>query len=135
MSGKTDGRSVLNQEKGIVMQEKRKMPRIKEENAITMIIISDRKNFSRIQNGRTKDISASGVRIQTETLLPVDALLSIDLTLTKLEQRINAIGKVRWVRKINEDETYEAGVEFINAPVFGIQQVRHYVRQRVSGDA
>ncbi|HON58421.1 MAG TPA: PilZ domain-containing protein [Smithella sp.] len=115
------------------MQEKRRMPRIRESNEVTITIIADRKKPVRQKTGATKDISASGVRIQTDIFLPVDALLNVDLSLKKLEKKINALGKVRWTRMIVEEGSYEAGVEFVNAPVLAIQLLRDYIRRIISG--
>jgi hypothetical protein len=54
------------------------MPRIRESHEVTIIIIADGKKLFRNKIGATKDISASGVRIQTDILLPVNALLNVD---------------------------------------------------------
>ena len=111
------------------MNEKRRAPRLKEENEITISVISNRKNFpkEKITYNDTTDISASGAKIQTNILLPVDTLLNIDFTLKNLQQKINAIGKVKWIKIIIDDKSYEAGVEFVNAPIYAIQRLEDYI--------
>ena len=111
------------------MEEKRVAPRLEEENEVTITVISNRKNLPKektIYNDMT-DISASGVKIHTNILLPVDTLLNIDFTLKNLQQKINAIGKVKWIKIIIDDESYEAGVEFVNAPIYAIQRLQDYI--------
>jgi hypothetical protein len=120
------------------MEEKRIAPRLEEENEVTISVISGRKNLPKEKStyNYSEDISASGAKIKTNILLPVDTLLNIDFTLKNLQQKINAIGKVKWIKIIIEDESYEAGVEFVNAPIYAIQRLEDYVswkkRKRIS---
>jgi hypothetical protein len=118
------------------MDEKRIAPRLEEENEVTITVISNRKNLSKekIIYNDTMDISASGAKIQTNILLPVDTLLNIDFTLKDLQQTINAIGKVKWIKIIIDDESYEAGVEFVNAPVYAIQRLEDYISWKKKSD-
>ena len=111
------------------MDEKRVAPRLEEENEVTITVISKGKNLpkEKIIYNDTTDISASGAKIQTNILLPVDTLLNIDFTLKNLQQKINAIGKVKWIKIIIDDESYEAGVKFVNAPIYAIQRLEDYI--------
>ena len=68
-----------------------------------------------------KDISVSGAKIQGNIFLPVDTILKIDITFKNLQQKITSIGKVKWNKVIIENESYEAGVEFVDAPDETIQ--------------
>lgn len=61
----------------------------------------------------------------------------VDFTLNTLQQKINAIGKVKWVKIIIEDESYEVGVEFVNAPIYAIQRLGDYIswkQKKASGE-
>jgi hypothetical protein len=113
------------------MEEKRIAPRLEEENEVTISVISKRKNLPKEKSiynyNYSEDISASGAKIKTNILLPVDTLLNIDFTLKNLQQKINAIGKVKWIKIIIDDESYEAGVEFVNAPIYAIQRLEDYI--------
>jgi hypothetical protein len=111
------------------MEEKRTAPRLEEENEVTISVISGRKNIFQEKStyNYSEDISASGAKIKTNILLPVDTLLNIDFTLKNLQQKINAIGKVKWIKIIIDDSSYEAGVEFVNAPIYAIQRLEDYI--------
>jgi hypothetical protein len=111
------------------MGEKRKAERLKEEHEVTITIVSEEKNLPKEKNlfEHSKDISVSGTKIQSNVLLPVDTLLNIDLTLKSLRQKITALGKVKWIKIIVEDESYEAGVEFVNTPGEAIEKIKDYI--------
>jgi hypothetical protein len=55
------------------MEEKRRAPRIKDENEVTITVVSGGKNLpeEEINDNHTKDISVCGAKIQTNILLPV----------------------------------------------------------------
>ena len=96
------------------MEERRKTPRLQEENEFTINIISGEENLSKeeiLYNG--KDISLYGAKIQGNILLPVDTIIKIDIALSNLKHKITTIGKVRWNKLIIENESYEAGIEFV----------------------
>jgi hypothetical protein len=35
--------------------------------------------------------------------------------------------KVKWVKIIIDDESYEAGVEFVNTPIYAIKKLEDYI--------
>ena len=98
------------------MKEKRKAERLKEYNEITVSVISEEKNLpkEKIFYTLSKDISASGARIQSNSFLPIDTLLNIKVRLKNTPQMITALGKVKWIKSIFADEFFEAGLEFVN---------------------
>jgi hypothetical protein len=110
-------------------EEKRKAGRLKEDHEITITIVSEIKNppKEKILFNYSKDISMSGAKIQGNILLPVDTIVKIDLTLRDMKQKITAFGKVRWNKIIIENESYEAGVEFVNTPGDAIKKLEDYV--------
>lgn len=109
--------------------EKRISPRLQENNEVTIKVISNTENLPEKERIRSysEDISSSGTKIKTNILLNVNTLLMVDFTLNTLQQKLYAIGKVKWVKVLIEDESYEAGVEFINAPVCAIQRIEDYI--------
>ena len=111
------------------MEEQRIAPRLDEENEVTITVVSNRKNLpkEKIIYNCSEDISMSGTKIRGNFLLPVDTLLMVDFTLKTLQQKIIAIGKVKWIKIIIEDESYEAGVEFVNAPIDAIKKLEDYI--------
>ena len=98
------------------MLEKRKATRIKEEYKITTTEISKDKlpSDEKIIYGLTKDISLSGLRIQSNTFFPINTLLKIELLLKNPSRLISAIGKVRWCTSCYDDELFEIGIEFVD---------------------
>ena len=111
------------------MYEKRKAPRLKQENEVTITILSGKHNLpkEKVIHNFSKDISASGARIQAHLFLPIDTLLKIDITLKTVQQMITVMGKIKWIKIIYEDESYEAGVEFVNTPGEAIKKLEDYV--------
>jgi hypothetical protein len=56
----------------------------------------------------------SGAKIRGNIPLPVDTILKIDFALTNLQQKITALGKVKWTESVIENKLYGVGVEFVN---------------------
>ncbi|HCP08579.1 MAG TPA: hypothetical protein DIT25_02150 [Candidatus Moranbacteria bacterium] len=145
------GRSVIKKEEKILMKEKvkvkppkgneRKKPvrkikeekrmaeRLQEQHEVTITVVSEEDNFPKESQfyHYSKDLSASGAKIYGNMLLPVDTLVKMDLTLENLHQKISALGKVKWIKVIVEDKSYEAGVEFVDTPDKAIQKIEDYV--------
>jgi len=113
------------------MKERRKEERFKELNEITISVISEEKNISKKKflYNYSKDISEFGARIQSDILLPVDTLLQIDFKIKALETQVTALGKVKWIKVIIEDKSYEAGVEFVDTPSKAIKKLKFYISQ------
>jgi c-di-GMP-binding flagellar brake protein YcgR len=113
----------------IVVDERRRAPRLNEENEVTITVVSGEGNLPEetVIHNRSKDISVSGARIQAHLYLPVDTLLMIEMTLSTVRQMIKVIGKVKWIKIIYEDESYEAGVEFVNTPSDAIKKLQDYI--------
>ncbi|MGA2782598.1 MAG: PilZ domain-containing protein [Smithella sp.] len=111
------------------MDEKRKAARLEEENEVTISVISEEENTpkEKIIYNYIKDISVSGAKLQTNILLPVDTLLMIKMTLKTLHQMIIVIGKVKWIKVVFENESYEAGVEFLNLSSDAIKKLADYI--------
>ena len=113
------------------MYEKRRSIRLAEENEITIKIVSKDKlppNESIIYH-ISKDISSSGARIQSSAFLPVDTLLKIQLTLKQPPRMVTVLGKVKWVRSLYADETFEAGLEFVDTSPETIQLLADHIER------
>ena len=111
------------------MDERRRAQRLEEENEITITIVSggEKPPKEKILYNHSKDISVSGAKIQAHIFLPVDTLLRIEMTLKTLRQMIIVLGKVKWIKVIFEDESYEAGVELFNTPSEAIKKLTEYI--------
>lgn len=116
-------------EQGSVMEEKRRAMRLKELNDVTVTVISAKNNLPRgkVFYHYSEDISVLGAKIQANILLPVDSIIKMDFALKTLQKQITAIGKVKWVKVIIDDEYYEAGVEFVDTPVEAMKRIKEYI--------
>ncbi|MFZ1982685.1 MAG: PilZ domain-containing protein [Smithella sp.] len=114
------------------MDEKRKAKRLQEESEITITIISlgGKPTKEKVIYNYSKDISASGARIHANIFLPVDTVLKMDIKLKNLQQMITAMGKVKWIKIVCDDESYDAGVEFVHTPAEAIRKLADYVSWR-----
>jgi c-di-GMP-binding flagellar brake protein YcgR len=116
------------------MNEKRRSKRLMEESEVTITIVAGGKKYpkGKVIYNTSKDISASGAKVQSNIFLPIDTLLKIDFKLKNLQQMISAMGKVKWIKIICEDECYDAGVEFVNTPKEAIQKLADYISWKQS---
>jgi len=97
------------------MKERRRTPRLKEDNGVTINVVSGKKNLPEEEIPyNSKDISVYGAKIQGNILFPVGTIIKMDITLQTLHQKITTVGKVKWNKFIIENESYEAGVEFFD---------------------
>ena len=113
------------------MYERRRSERLAEENEIAINIVSKDKLSpdKRIHYHISKDISSSGARIQSNVFLPVDTLIKIQLTLKQPPRMVTALGKVKWARSLYADESFEAGLEFVDTSSETIQLLADYISQ------
>ena len=118
------------------MFDKRKSKRLTEDNEITIRVVS-KENMSPGKNiiyHLSKDISSSGARIQSNVFLPVDTLIKIKLNLKDPPRMVAALGKVKWIRSLSGDESYEAGLEFVDTSNETIRMLSEYVENTLEID-
>lgn len=115
--------------KGIMIMERRRAPRLTEVNDITITVMSadNKPSQGNIIYNRSTDISIAGARIQSHLYLPVDSLLKIKIFLKNPPQMITVFGKVRWIRSLVENESYEAGIEFVDVSSEITHQLADYI--------
>jgi Tfp pilus assembly protein PilZ len=115
------------------MDERRRMPRIKEENKVTITVVSGEENLPKkiINWYLSKDISKSGIRIQTNIFLPVNTQLKIEVTLKDPPQMITAFAKVIWIKRFSTNDFCEAGLKFFNTSNEMIQQLEDYISSKL----
>ncbi len=113
------------------MYEKRRTARLQEEDEVTIKLLSQEKlpPNKKITYQLTKDISSTGARIRTNAFLPVDTLLKIQLNLKNPPRMVTAMGRVRWVRSLYGDESFEAGLEFTDTPSETIKLLTDHIAQ------
>ena len=100
------------------MDDKRREKRLKEENKLICEIISCNNSLKhkKIFYTLTKDISLGGVNIRTDTFLPIDTVVKINLSLPKMHKIVCVRGKVKWAKSLYDDEVFELGLEFLDTP-------------------
>ena len=110
----------------------RKEKRLEEENEITLSVLGGGENLpiEKIISTLSKNISASGARIQSSSFLPVDTPLKIKVTLKNPLQIITVFGEIKWIRSRSGDSFYEAGVEFFNTPDDEINKLVEYISSK-----
>ena len=117
------------------MEEKRRAPRIKnEEKEVTITVLSGGENLpeEKINGNHIKDISVCGAKIQTNILLPVNTLLELDFTSKGVHQQIKILGKVQWNKVINENDSYEFGMEFY--PSKEMEKLNYYISRQLKSN-
>jgi c-di-GMP-binding flagellar brake protein YcgR len=98
------------------MKERRRDPRIKEENKVILNPVpegSPQGAKKEVYYCLTKDLSAGGLRIMTNAPLAVGSRVKVEISLTKSRKRIQALAEVRWVNALIGEEVYDMGLEFV----------------------
>ncbi len=96
------------------MRERRREERVPEEDKVVLIILPDGREHlpSNPILSLTKDISAGGACLITDTSVPVGARVRLEIALTGSRRLFRGTGTVRWVGRVFEDSIFELGVEF-----------------------
>ncbi|MBN1364886.1 MAG: PilZ domain-containing protein [Syntrophaceae bacterium] len=118
------------------MKEKRRTPRIDEENEVTITVVSEEHTLYNLPKKKlignyTKNVSEGGAKIQTYIYLPIDTLIKMEFLSEGIKQQINAIGKVKWIKIIVEGWSYDAGVEFCGTPNEAIKKLGDYISKKL----
>jgi c-di-GMP-binding flagellar brake protein YcgR len=97
------------------MKERRRDPRIKEENRITLNVIANgsAQGPKEVYHSLTRDLSLGGIRVMTDAPLAVDSRVKVELTLAKSRKRIQAVARVCWVRELFGKDVFDMGLEFV----------------------
>lgn len=113
------------------MSEKRRATRIKEEASVSINLVSKEALVpgKKISYHLTKDISSTGIKILTNTFLPIKSLLKIELSFIKPPKLFSAFGEVRWVKTRYADELFEIGIEFVNTPEEVIKILKEHIKK------
>ena len=120
---------ILHSKRVEFVDERRRTPRIKEENKVTVTIISGEENIPKkiINYYLSKNISESGIGIHANIFLPVNTQIKIEVTLKDSPQIITAFAKVIWIKRFSTNDFCEAGLKFFNTSNEMIQQLEDYI--------
>ncbi len=98
------------------IKEKRKANRIKASLPVTFSQTNDQKSFGRTS---TRDISLTGMRINTDSFLTPDTSLIVKLHFPEVSRVIEAMARVVWSQRSPYSDQYQAGMEFSEVnPIF-----------------
>jgi c-di-GMP-binding flagellar brake protein YcgR len=116
------------------MKERRRTSRMQEESSVTITVVSEGRHRKVVYES-SKDISVYGAKILSRDSFPVDTLLEIDFATKMMDEKIKTLGKVKWIKVIIEDNTYEIGVEFVKRTGEAIKKLEDYIawkKKRIS---
>ena len=111
------------------MRDNRVAKRLQQQNKVTITVVSGLRQPvpKGISYNLTQDISASGAKLRSNTFLPKDAILKIELTLSDPLRVIRVLGKVQWVKSLFADELFEVGVAFVDTAADSIRVLREHI--------
>jgi len=92
------------------MKAARKYPRFPKDCQVRYKVL-DVQQEEMQHAGTTVNISGGGACFKSESMIPTDSVLAVEITVPGTRTPIVAIGKAVWSKQ-NDDGTYESGVEF-----------------------
>ena len=115
------------------MDERRRKPRINQENKVTITVISGEENIPKkiINYYLSKNISESGIGIHANIFLPVNTQIKIEVTLKDPPQMITAFAKVIWIKRFSTNDFCEAGLKFFDTSNEMIKQLEDYISSKL----
>jgi len=116
------------------LDDKRKRKRKAEKNEITIerIHMDDHSSRKKIHYTLASDISLTGLKFTTDAFLPINHPLKIRLKLAKTGRIIEVLGRVKWVKRVEENDVYETGLEFENTPQESILTLMEHIYGELS---
>ncbi len=74
-----------------------------------------------------KDVSPSGLRVESAEQIPVGTVLTVKLQSPKTRKDIRATAEVKWSAPAGTGETYEIGLEFVETSVHSIMDFIEHI--------
>ena len=98
--------------------ERRQVQRIEQETKVAFSVMpgGEFAHRRKVSHSLTKNISLSGIMIQSDVFIPVGSLLTLELSLEKNPEVITVLAQVRWIKALFEDECFAVGLEFVDLP-------------------
>ncbi|HAR37028.1 MAG TPA: hypothetical protein DCR87_09080 [Acidobacteria bacterium] len=113
--------------------EKRREKRLDEENKVIIHVIPENEQQEESFYSFSRDISVGGLRLMTDSPLPVKTRVKLEIALTESKKLISGIAEVRWVKSLFEDEVFEMGLEFVELdPQSRVHLLEHVYRKVLS---
>ncbi len=101
---------------GIILDEKRKFQRYRENLPITfsILISSSLDNMKSTWEGETNivDISEGGILFKHDNPIPISSFLEIEIKVPDIKLPVNLTGRVTRIEELIQDEEYLIGLSF-----------------------
>ena len=107
------------------MEENRKHKRIHSTNLLNYVCLDGEGNACAQGMGRTLNVSASGILLETH--VPLDPTFTVSLTIGIEEQIIDIKGNAIYSKK-NDEGSYETGIEFLDIQAAELTVLRKFIQ-------
>lgn len=106
-------------------QEKRRSQRIKAGLPISLEHLGITHHY---EDEITKDISATGVRVNIDSFFPINSRFLIKMRFPEVNKSIEGLARVAWSGHLNYSNQYEAGLEFVELNPVYRKWIEEYVQ-------
>jgi len=136
--GKIFKKKKVEQEEGWLKRtrsDRRRDPRIEEEKEVMLEIVNSRSLNEQEKKqllARSLDISVGGIGLEAAEEFAPESLIRLKIPSDQLGKWIQVFGRVRWIRKIEEERIIELGLEFIDTPPETVLDLMEHIYRRKS---
>ncbi|NPV83180.1 MAG: hypothetical protein HPY46_06335 [Candidatus Aminicenantes bacterium] len=111
--------------------EKRREKRLDEENKVVIHVLPENEQQEEESfYSFSRDISVGGLRLMTDSPLPVKTRVRLEIALAESQRLITGIAEVRWVKSLFDDDVFEMGLEFVELdPQSRVHLLEHVYRK------
>ena len=98
------------------MEDKRQTPRVSRSIGLRIGMLP---RFAVLEEpkislqGVTENVGRGGVCLVTDQVLPLNSVLRCELTVSGLPMEIPTLMQVRWLQKIDDQNNYKIGLQFL----------------------
>lgn len=116
-------------------KDRRRDPRVEEEKEVILEVVNSRslnEQERRQLMARSLDISVGGIRLEAAEEFSPESLIRLKIPSDQLGKWIQVFGRVRWIRKTEEERIIELGLEFIDTPPETVLDLMEHIYRRKS---
>lgn len=88
----------------------------------------DGKQGSPFDHTRTVDISRNGIGFISDTALPINQKIAVEIALSPDGEPVVVMGVVKWVRKLTDSDQYRIGMTFAQVLSGSQTRLNQYLR-------
>jgi hypothetical protein len=112
------------------MQDRRKQKRKQDANTVDLKPYNDYMQafIKHSSFALTENISVGGVKIITDTFLPLDSVIRLEINMARSRQRVTLPGRVKWITEHRDEHIYEMGLEFVDTSLHNTQTLKKYLQ-------